>query len=97
MCYLKRFSDRRGRTCVGTIPPSVQMFHLKGGQSTPYYHLVPTLWNDLHLAVRESECRNTFKNRLDMANVVVQHWKLSMATTASAVDALLLAKVPLTI
>ena len=34
-----------------------------------FYHLAPTLWNDLPLAVRETECRNTFKNRLD------KHWR----------------------
>ena len=34
-----------------------------------FYNLAPTLWNDLPLAVREAECRNTFKNRLD------KHWR----------------------
>ena len=34
-----------------------------------FYHLAPALWNDLPLAVRETECRNTFKNRLD------KHWR----------------------
>ena len=46
----------------------LKRFNFKGSQFKSFYHLAPTLWNDLPLAVGEAECRNTFKNRLD------KHW-----------------------
>ena len=50
-------------------PLQLKRFNSKGSQSKSFYHLAPALWNDLPLAVRETECRNTFKNRLD------KHWR----------------------
>ena len=50
-------------------PLQLKRFNSKGSQSKSFYHLTATLWNDLPLAVREAECRNTFKNRLD------KHWR----------------------
>ena len=50
-------------------PFQLKRFNSKGSQSKSFYHLAPALWNDLPLAVRETECRNTFKNRLD------KHWR----------------------
>ena len=50
-------------------PLQLKRFNSKGSQSKSFYHLAPTLWNDLPLAVREAECINTFKNRLD------KHWR----------------------
>ena len=50
-------------------PLQLKRFNSKGSQSKSFYHLAPTLWNDLPLAVREAECRNTFKTRLD------KHWR----------------------
>ena len=50
-------------------PVQLKRINSKGSQSKSFYKLVPTLWNDLPPVVREAECRNTFKNRLDM------HWR----------------------
>ena len=52
-----------------SLPLQLKRFNSKGSQSKSFYHLAPTLWNDLPLAVREAECRNTFKKRLD------KHWR----------------------
>ena len=46
---------------LGT-PLQLKCFNSKGSQSKSFYHLAPTLWIDLTLAVGEAECRNTFKN-----------------------------------
>ena len=61
---------------TAVIPPTFQFtrsarypLQLKRFNSKFFYHLAPALWNDLPLAVRETECRNTFKNRLD------KHWR----------------------
>ena len=50
-------------------PLQLKRFNSKGSQSKSFCHLAPTLWNDLPLAVREAECRYTFKSRLD------KHWR----------------------
>ena len=50
-------------------PLLLKRLNSKDSQSKSFYHLAPTLWNDLPLAVREAECRNTFNNRLD------KHWR----------------------
>ena len=42
----------------------LKRFNSTGVQSKYLYNLAPTLWNDLPLAVREAECRNTCKNRM---------------------------------
>ena len=36
-------------------PLTSKRFNSKGSQSKYFYHLAPTLWNDLLLAVREAE------------------------------------------
>ena len=46
-------------------PLQHKRFNSRGSQSKSFYHLATTLWNDLPMAVREADCRNTFKNRLD--------------------------------
>ena len=46
-----------------------EMRYMRVMWNKSFYHLAPALWNDLPLAVRETECRNTFKNRLD------KHWR----------------------
>ena len=49
-------------TISARYPLQLKRFNSKGSQSKSF-------WNDLPLAVREAECRNTFKNRLDT------HWR----------------------
>ena len=42
-------------TRLARYPLQLKRFNSKGSQSKSFYHLAPTLWNDLPLAVREAE------------------------------------------